>query len=104
MKSVVEGQNIVVLKADMTNDNSEIDNTLVGFGNTAKAIPYYAVYRPGEAPHHFPGNFSAVGSKGFLETARISLSTSSDPNKVEGKEKSDAEPGTVADARIVPAR
>lgn len=71
MKSVVENQNIVVLKADMTEDNLAIENKLVEFGNTAKAIPYYAVYRPGEEPHHFDGNFLAGGAKSFLETAGI---------------------------------
>ena len=76
MKSVVEGQNIVVLKADMTEESEEIDNKLVEFGNTAKAIPYYAVYRPDEAPHHFDGNFVADGAKGFLDRAGI---TSSNP-------------------------
>lgn len=98
MKSVVEDQNIVVLKADMTEDNAEIDNTLIGFGNTAKAIPYYAVYRPGKDPHHFPGNFSAVGAKGFLETAEISLSNSN-----EGGKESNTKQRAVADARTVPA-
>lgn len=78
MKSVVEDQNIVVLKADMTEDDQEINDTLIGFGNTALAIPYYAVYEPGKEPHHFAGNFTAVGAKGFLDTAGI---TQNNPQK-----------------------
>ena len=70
-KDVVEQQNIVVLKADMTDDAPDIESKLVEFGNTAKAIPYYAVFRPGEEPHHFDGNFVTVGAKGFLDRAGI---------------------------------
>lgn len=69
--STLKDQNVIVLKADMTEDNIDIENKLVEFGNTAKAIPYYAVYRPGEAPHHFDGNFVTVGAKGFLDRAGI---------------------------------
>jgi hypothetical protein len=103
MKSVVEDQNIVVLKADMTEENAEIEETLVGFGNTALAIPYYAVYQPGKDPHHFAGNFTAVGAKGFLETAGVSYSNSPSQNQIEAKDKPKADAGVVADARIVPS-
>ena len=75
-KEIIEDQNIVVLQADMTNDAPDIQQTLVEFGNTAKAIPYYAVYRPGEEPVHFDGNFVASGPKGFLQRAGISLEQS----------------------------
>jgi hypothetical protein len=79
-KSTIEEQNIVVLKADMTHDAPDIEEKLIEFGNTAKAIPYYAVYRPGQAPHHFDGNFVTVGAKGFLE--RAGIIASGEPAKV----------------------
>ena len=69
--ATIEEQNIVVLKADMTESDEEIEGKLVEFGNTLKAIPYYAVYRPGKQPHHFDGNFVTVGAKGFLDRAGI---------------------------------
>ena len=59
----------------MTEEAPEIEAKLIEFGNTAKAIPYYAVFRPGKAPHHFEGNFAAVGAKGFLEKAGIDANT-----------------------------
>lgn len=57
----------------MTQSAPDIEQQLIEFGNTAKAIPYYAVFKPGEKPHHFDGNFLTIGSKGFLETAGIAL-------------------------------
>ena len=54
----------------MTNDSPDIEQTLIEFGNTAKAIPYYAVYRPGEDPVHFNGVFTGV--RKFLNKAGIS--------------------------------
>jgi len=70
-KTTVEENNIVVLKADMTHDAPDIEDKLIEFGNTAKAIPYYAVYRPDSEPHHFDGNFLTVGARGFLDRAGI---------------------------------
>lgn len=100
MKSVVEDQNIVVLKADMTEDNLEVDNKLIELGNTSKAIPYYAVLRPGKPPHHFKGNFTLGGAKEFLDTAGISHSGIP---KVKSESQSKVDGGAVADAGIVPA-
>lgn len=96
-KSIVEDQNIVVLKADMTEDAPDIESKLVEFGNTAKAIPYYAVYRPGkEEPHHFDGNFVTVGAQGFLTKAGISADAQT-PDREYGQ--SSASSDAVADAR-----
>lgn len=102
-KTTVEEQNIVFLKADMTDDAPDVEDKLIEFGNTAKAIPYYAVYRPGEAPHHFDGNFVAAGAKGFLDRAGISPSEASTVKSVKGEGL--AKPGvkTVADASSAPA-
>ena len=91
-KEVVEQQNIVVLKADMTDDAPDIEAKLIEFGNTAKAIPYYAVFRPGEEPHHFDGNFVTVGSRGFLDRAGI-LSTDASLESADTK---------VADTKVKP--
>ena len=69
MKQAVESQGIVVMKADKTDPSPEIDNLLIEFGNTATAIPYYAVYRPDEEPVHFQGNF--LSPTGFMAKAGI---------------------------------
>jgi len=55
----------------MTEEAPDIEQQLIDFGNTAKAIPYYAVFKPGEKPHHFDGNFLTIGARGFLKTAGI---------------------------------
>ena len=92
-KSTVEDHNIVVLKADMTNEAPEIEQTLIDFGNTAKAIPYYAVYRPGKEPHHFDGNFVTAGASGFLKTAGIAAGSGNEIelNKVNGEKRESSE-------------
>lgn len=78
----------------MTNEAPEIEQTLIDFGNTAKAIPYYAVYRPGKEPHHFDGNFVTAGAKGFLKTAGINAGADSEAklNNVNGETSEDVEP------------
>ncbi|QEG22818.1 hypothetical protein [Mariniblastus fucicola] len=87
----------------MTKDAPEVENKLVEFGNTAKAIPYYAVFRPGEEPHHFDGNFLTVGAKGFLDTAGISWSEVTPLNQVKGKDTPNAELKSTADVMASPA-
>ena len=72
MKKAVEAQGIVVMKADKTGTSPDIDQLLVEFGNTATAIPYYAVYRPGKETVHFQGNF--LSPSGFMSKAGIDAS------------------------------
>ena len=42
-----------------------MDALLVELGNSATAIPYYAMFRPGAEPVHFNGVFLTAGS--FLD-------------------------------------
>ena len=85
MKQAVESQGIVVMKADKTEPSPEIDNLLIEFGNSATAIPYYAVYRPNEEPVHFQGNF--LSPTGFMAKAGISIDgKAANLNQVKGSD------------------
>lgn len=70
-KEIFESNGIVTLKADKTDEYSAepVDRKLVELGNTAKAIPYYAVYVPGkEEPIHFaPPNGTFISSASLLD-------------------------------------
>lgn len=69
MKQWVTENKIVVLKADKTNDSPEVDRLLMQLGNASKAIPYYALLKPGVTPLksnvHFDGVFYTP--KSFLK-------------------------------------
>lgn len=54
-----------MLKADKSQEAPEVDALLVELGNSATAIPYYAMFRPKEEPVHFNGVFLTAGS--FLD-------------------------------------
>ncbi len=88
----------------MTNEAPEVEQRLVDFGNTAKAIPYYAVFRPGKEPLHFDGNFFTVGAKGFLERAGIDASAGEiELNKVKGEDQPAAKLDQLPSAVASPA-
>ena len=63
----MEANGIVALKADKTDESTSgpVNELLKELGNEATAIPYYAIYRPGEEPFHFNGVF--VTSQLMLE-------------------------------------
>ena len=63
-KSYFKDNRIVALKADRDRDPA-VDQLLIELGNSAKAIPYYAIYQPGKPPVHFEGYF--MSSESFLE-------------------------------------
>ena len=54
-----------MLKADKSQPNQDVDALLEELGNSAKAIPYYALFRPNQKPVHFNGVFLTPGS--FLD-------------------------------------
>ena len=43
-KRLVQKNGVVTLKADKTHDAPEADQLLIDLGNTAKTIPFYAIY------------------------------------------------------------
>jgi hypothetical protein len=51
-----------VLKADKSQPNPDVDALLEELGNSATAIPYYALFRPNQEPVHFNGVFLTPGS------------------------------------------
>ena len=55
MKQWVESNDVIVLKADKSNDSPEVDQLLLELGNSSKAIPYYALMQPDSKPVHFDG-------------------------------------------------
>ncbi len=56
-KQFFDEHGVVALKADK-DTMAGVDDLLRELGNTATAIPYYAVFSPGlEEPIHFGGNF-----------------------------------------------
>ena len=55
MKQWFESNDVLVLKADKSQDSPEVDQLLQELGNSTKAIPYYALIQPGETPVHFDG-------------------------------------------------
>ena len=57
MQLWVESNDVIVLKADKSNDSPEADQLLLELGNSTKAMPYYALMRPDESPVHFNGVF-----------------------------------------------
>ena len=54
-----------MLKADKSQPNPDVDALLEELGNSATAIPYYALFRPNQQPVHFNGVFLTPGS--FLD-------------------------------------
>ena len=54
-----------MLKADKSQPNPDVDALLEELGNSATAIPYYALFRPHQEPVHFNGVFLTPGS--FLD-------------------------------------
>ena len=58
-------QDHCVFKADKSQEAPEVDELLVELGNSATALPYYAMFRPGADPVHFNGVFWTARS--FLE-------------------------------------
>ena len=55
MKQWFKSNNVIVLKADKSQDSPEVDQLLLELGNSTKAIPYYALLQPDEKPVHFNG-------------------------------------------------
>lgn len=56
-KKFFEENNVVALKADK-DKSPEVNELLKELGNTATAIPYYAIFSPGtNSPDHFGGDF-----------------------------------------------
>ena len=51
-----------MLKADKSQDAPDVDALLIELGNHAKAIPYYAMFRPEKEPVHFNGVFLTPNS------------------------------------------
>ncbi|MFK7769335.1 MAG: hypothetical protein AB8B55_19085 [Mariniblastus sp.] len=50
------------MKADKSQSAPEVDALLIELGNSAKAIPYYAMFRANENPVHFNGVFFTANS------------------------------------------
>lgn len=61
MKHWVESNDVIVLKADKSNDSPEVDQLLLELGNSSKAIPYYALLQSDTSPVHFNGVFLSPG-------------------------------------------
>jgi thiol:disulfide interchange protein len=60
-KKLFEENGVVALKADK-DKMPGVNELLKELGNTATAIPYYAIYSPGwEEPVHFGGNVLTAG-------------------------------------------
>lgn len=60
-KTFFEENGVVALKADK-DKNPGVNDLLKRLGNTATAIPYYAIYSPGwSQPQHFGGNVLTAG-------------------------------------------
>ena len=54
------------MEADRDKDPA-VDQLLIQLGNSAKAIPYYAIYKPGsDEPFHFQA-FYATGPTPFID-------------------------------------
>ena len=70
-KQLFEEHGVVALKADK-DKMPGVNELLKQLGNTATAIPYYAIYSPGwDKPKHFGGNLLTHGQvKQIIEDAR----------------------------------
>ena len=55
MKEFFRSNNIVLLKADKSNEAPEVDALLRELGNSLTAIPYYGLFQPSAEPIHFDG-------------------------------------------------
>ncbi len=65
-KEYFKANNIVAFEADRDKDPA-VDQLLLKLGNSAKAIPYYAVYTPGsDEPFHFQA-FYTTGPGAFID-------------------------------------
>ena len=62
MKTLFESNKIVVLKADKSQTDPEVDALLSELGNSAGAIPYFAMFQPEKDPVHFDGCYLTPGS------------------------------------------
>jgi len=73
----VKQLNIVALKADKTEHNSEIDKLLIELGNPSKNIPFYAVF-PGD------GGDPIVYGEGILTKGKvIEMLEQAGPSRIE---------------------
>ena len=74
---------IVSLKADK-DKMPGVNELLVEYGNTAKAIPYYAIYSPGwDEPKHFGGTVLTPGSVKELIEEALSAAKNADGEKAD---------------------
>jgi hypothetical protein len=60
MKKLVEDNDIVVIKADKTDEAPDVNSLLRELGNESAAIPYFAVFRPGQETVQDAINFTGV--------------------------------------------
>ncbi|MEL7496615.1 MAG: hypothetical protein AAFN77_03335 [Planctomycetota bacterium] len=57
-----EANNVVAMRAYKSPMNPDVDNQMIKLGNKLTAIPFYAIYAPGEEePVTFDGIISAGG-------------------------------------------
>lgn len=65
-KKYFENHKVIAFKADR-DKNPETDELLIALGNSARGIPYYAIYQPGkDEPSHFGPDFLPT-SQSFLD-------------------------------------
>ncbi len=94
-KQFFESNGVVALKADK-NESPEVNALLKELGNTATAIPYYAIYAPGlDEPIHFGGNIlTASQVKSEVQKAldaAAAFTGGSQPGKVAASANSDGQ-------------
>ncbi len=78
-KKLFDQHGVVALKADK-DKMPGVNDLLKQLGNTATAIPYYAIYSPGwDQPRHFGGNVLTPGKvKTIIEEALQAADKSKD--------------------------